>query len=149
MNKEEILEQLSITHQGGGFSPLAGKILGVFYLSNDKYLTFNDLVEITGATKGAVSKALKSLKDKHRVDSILDPNSSRKRLFYLDSDGISTYMDLVVQNMTRETELIDECVSRRNDNAPDIKELMSKTVTFNKEIIQFLKLVTHKYFPKD
>ena len=132
-----------------GLPPLAIRIIGVFYISNDKYLTFEDIIELADSSKGAVSKMLKILIAVRRVNFIQDPNSSRKRLFYLDAHGVEEYIKLVVSGlMDQNTQIRRLMEFRTSESNKEIDDLIEKTIQFNSGVITSLLQLNDKYYKK-
>ncbi len=69
--------------------PVAAKILCTFYVSNQKHLTFYEIIEKVGASKSAISKSLNFLLEQGEVDYIFDEKNKRLHLFYLDTKGFA------------------------------------------------------------
>lgn len=147
--KKKLLEEFARAHNFDGLPPLANKIIGVFYVSNEKYLSFETLIEYLDSSKGAVSKMLKLLIAVRRVNFIQDSNSSRKRLFYLDSKGAEEYVNLVVAGLKEQREIMIQLKEyRTSESDNDIDDLIERTLSFNKEIINSLLKFSDKYYKR-
>ncbi|MBD0404317.1 MarR family transcriptional regulator [Flammeovirga sp. EKP202] len=149
MDKKVALEQFVAAHKFDGLPPLAVRIIGVFYISNEKYLTFDDIIELADSSKGAVSKMLKVLIAVRRVNFIQDPASSRKRLFYLDAHGVEEYIKLVVNGlMDQNTQIRRLSEFRTSESDKEIDELIDKTIQFNSDVITSLLKLNVKHYKK-
>ncbi|MBB6462212.1 hypothetical protein [Flammeovirga kamogawensis] len=148
MERKELLNKFADAHKHDGLPPLANKIVGVFYLSNEKYLGFDDIVDLVDASKGAVSKALKLLMSIYRINHIQDPTTSRKRLFYLDPDGAEKYIKIVAEGLSTQNELIKELNQFRTNGNNEMSDFIERTIAFNGEAIAFLLKNSERYFKK-
>ncbi|OHX64549.1 hypothetical protein [Flammeovirga pacifica] len=147
MDRKQLLEIFAQAHKFDGLPPLANKVIGAFYLTDNKYLSFDEIIELVESSKGAVSKVLKLLINIHRVQYIPDPKTPRKRLFYLDPKGGKGYIQEVVQGLNMQTEMIKQFQSMRSEHAAkDISELIQSTIAFNEETIKFLLKSSKKYY---
>ncbi len=146
MVKENLLKRFADAYQNDGFPPMAGKIMGLFYISNQKYLSFNDIIEETGASKGAVSKTIKLLIDMRRINFIPSKEKGRKRLFYLDIQGIKIFLRSVVENYRKQDQLLIECKGLRNDENDEMNNFIDDSLEFNKSVLSFVAKKTEQYF---
>ncbi|MBB3699530.1 hypothetical protein KMW28_24610 [Flammeovirga yaeyamensis] len=147
--KKKLLDQFAKAHKFDGLPPLANKILGVFYLSDEKYLSFETLTEFLDSSKGAVSKMLKILIAVRRVNFIQDPTSKRKRLFYLDSKGAEEYVNLVVEGLMEQRSLMLQLSAyRTSESDKEIDDLIERTLAFNQQIVTALQKNNKKYYKK-
>jgi DNA-binding transcriptional regulator GbsR (MarR family) len=148
MKKEELLERFAITYKNEGYPPLAGKIIGLFYISDEKYLTFNEITEKTGASKGAISKTLQLLLEHNRINYTTEKNG-RKRLFYLDIKGLIKFLKMIIKNYEDQNILIEECLELRTEGPTEMNEFMKSSIKFNIEILTFLNQKSEQYFNKN
>ncbi len=86
MQQEELITAFSEIFKAIGNSPTAGRISGLFYLSDQKFLTFEDIMEQLSISKSATSKALKILVERGQV-AFITKEDSRKRYYYLSING--------------------------------------------------------------
>lgn len=146
MHKEQLLERFAKAYHTDGFPPLAGKIMGIFYVYDQKYFSFDEIVKIVNASKGAVSKTLKLLLELKRIAFIKSQEHKRKRLFYLDIQGIKHYLSIVLTNYKKQDELIRESLELRTQENMDLNNFIEDSIKFNAEILEFLEKKIEKYF---
>ncbi|NME72607.1 MarR family transcriptional regulator [Flammeovirga aprica] len=149
MDKNEALEQFVEAHKLDGLPPLAVRIIGIFYISNEKHLTFEDIIKLADSSKGAVSKMLKVLIAVRRVNFIQDPASSRKRLFYLDAHGLEEYIKLVVNGLMDQNSQIRRLSEfRTSESDKEIDDLINRIINFNSDVITSLLTLNNKHNKK-
>ncbi len=149
MKKENLLERFVATYVAEGYPPLAGKIIGLFYISDEKYLTFNEIIEQTGASKGAISKTIQLLLEHNRINYITEENNSRKRLFYLDINGLIKFLRMIIKNYQDQNILIKECLELRDQTPSEMNDFIKNSILFNTEMLTFLNEKANQYFNKN
>lgn len=146
MDKNDLLRRFAEAYKNDGFPPLAGKIMGLFYISNEKYFYFEDIMHEVGASKGAVSKTLKLLIELNRVDFVYSKGKSRRRMFYMDIQGIKHFLRSVIINYKKQDQLLKECAQVRTNENEELNEFIGNSLQFNKEVLTFLDEKTEQYF---
>ena len=146
MNKEEIINTFERTYKNDGLPPLAGKIVGLFYVSEKKYLNFLDIKKHLDASKGAVSKTLKFLIQLNRVKCVSSENDKRKRYYCLDIPGLIHFLKYIITNYEEQSTLLEEVVKIRGDGKEEMNMFIDKSIKFNNEMLEFLKLKSEEYF---
>jgi len=145
--KKELLEKFAITYNNDGFPPLAGKIIGLFYLLDKKHLSFEEIMDEIETSKGGTSKALKLLLDKKIINFIYSKEKWKKRLFYLDPNGMIAYLDSAIENLAQQNQLFKKSLSFRSENGnKDMNIFISKSIQFNDEVSNFLITKSNQYF---
>lgn len=125
--------------------PLASKIYA--YLCFDFHrdgLTFDEIVEVFGASKSSVSTSLnllicnKLITDESRLDE-------RKRYFQLNNDFVKIRFMEIVERLNEELNIIEsleavrkECWSETNDKAEIYKQLLQNNIKNIKESLTHL-----------
>ena len=146
MNKEKLLDRFGEAYKNDGFPPLAGKIMGLFYISNQKHFNFEEIVCEVGATKGAVSKNIKLLFELNWIEYVLKNNGSRKRHCFLDIHGVKYFLRLVIENYKEQDKLLKECANMRNNDNEELNNFIQDSIQFNEEVLAFLDLKSEQYF---
>lgn len=143
--KKELIEQHSEVYKFDGYPPIAGKILGLFYVSDKKYFTFEDLMKEIPASKSAVSKALKILIDRKDINFIYKESNKRKRLFYFDIEGFISGLEDSMKAYTYHRTLLQKSLETRSNENIEMNEFIQKAINFNKSIISVIqeKIDTH------
>ena len=106
MNKQELIEAFAFVYKADNYPPIAGKILGLFLISDEKHFTFEDIMTNINASKSATSKALKFLIDLDEVSFMFSEKNKRKRLFYFNSKGVVKRFEKIIEAHTIETVLL-------------------------------------------
>lgn len=146
MSQEDIIESFGELLVADKYPPIAGKILGLFYTSNSKYLTFEEIKEGIGVSKSATSKALTFLYTLNEVSYIYDENNSRLRLFYLDIKGSIDRFNSIVDAYTMQTVLLKEILKARNNENEELNNFIKKTIAFNEEATTYMKQKTEIHY---
>jgi len=147
MAKKELLDRFATAYKNDGFPPLAGRIMGLFYISDKKHLSFEDIICETEASKGAVSKILKQLIQLHRIN-YTKINNGRKRLFYLDINGLKFFLQMIIDNYKAQDQMLKECLQIRTNENEEMNNFIKDSINFNKEVLTFLSIKNEQYFNK-
>ncbi len=68
--KEILIEQSANLYKSIGYPRIAGKIMGLLYVSEQKHFTFQELMDTLNISKGATSTALNFLIEIKEIDFI-------------------------------------------------------------------------------
>ena len=147
-SKSKILESFAEAYELDGLPPLAGKVMGLFYLSDKKYFSFDEIIEQVKASKGAVSKSLKVLINLNRISYKLSPQYIRKRLFYLDTIGIRHSINMVISNYKKQDLLLKACLELRTNENLELNEFIENSIAFNADVLAVIEEKMNKYFNK-
>ncbi len=82
-SKDILIEQSAELYKMVGYPRIAGRIMGLLYVSEQKYFTFEQLMETLKISKSATSKSLKFLLEINEIDFIIKPENTRRRYFYI------------------------------------------------------------------
>lgn len=82
--QKELIERIGVFYERKGMQPLVGKIMGLLLVHEQAEATFDEIVEILGVSKSAVSNALTFLQAKNYV-IYTSKLGERKRYFSLKS----------------------------------------------------------------
>ncbi|SHO61568.1 GbsR/MarR family transcriptional regulator [Algoriphagus zhangzhouensis] len=80
--QKELIERIGVFHEHKGMQPLVGRIIGLMLIHDNAEVTFDEIVDLLGVSKSAVSNALTFLQAKERVVYTTKPGD-RKRYFKL------------------------------------------------------------------
>lgn len=148
MNKKRhaILNRFEIAYKKDGFPPMAGKIMGLFYVSDKRYFSFEEIIHELGASKGAISKTIKLLLGLKRINYVLSKDQGRKRLFYLDNKRLLHFLNLIMDNYNNQNQLLKECLQIRTNENEEMNNFIKGSIHFNNEVIAFLRKKSEQYF---
>lgn len=128
--------------------PLAAKIYSLLILSKTESLTFDKIIERTGACKSSVSNQLNFLIEEGRVD-FFHKNEKRKRYFKTKRDYLSKTLELHQEKIQSEIEVVTKVIQHKSNRDFD-KELVDifKThlVNESKNISKTIKSLEQKRF---
>lgn len=145
-NTKHILELFALSLKEDNYPPVAGRIIGLFYVSNQKHFEFEDIMEAVSASKSATSKALKLLIEFGEVNFIIKEGSKRKRLFYLDVQGSIERIERFIDGYNMQTQLLTETLKLRNQNNEELNQFIKNTINFNTEILEFAEKKLREHY---
>ncbi len=122
------------------YPPLAGRILGLFYVSDKKYFTFNELVDIMGVTKGSVSKSLSFLQNQLGIINFTYKEGiKRRRYFYVDVASNIAYLRRFIASYKMQNEIYKVALRIRNDQNKEMNQFLENHVTFNDAVLKSIE----------
>lgn len=133
-----ILDLYAATFQEDNYPPVAGKILGLFYVSEQKYFSFEELQDQLEISKSAVSKGLKMLLNIGEINFVTFEDNKRKRYFYLDVQGNIDRIQSLITSYTMQTKLLEETLALRGETNPELNNFIENSIKFNREVIAFV-----------
>ncbi|GAA4272446.1 hypothetical protein U6A24_10135 [Aquimarina gracilis] len=145
---ENMIERYAIAFKEENYPPIAGKILGLFLISNQEHFTFEELMEGVSASKSATSKALKFLIEKGEVNYNVFKGSKRKRHFHLDIQGGIDRIKRLIDGYKMQNQLWKETLALRNQDNIQLNNFLIDNINFSDEHIQYIDKTIKKYFDK-
>ncbi|OKL38771.1 GbsR/MarR family transcriptional regulator [Pontibacter flavimaris] len=140
--QRELIERIGVFQEKAGLQPVAGRIMGLLYVSDKPELTFDEIRETLGISKSATSNALNLLQQLNRLEYITY-SGDRKRYFRLKLDK---WRDLVLQgveSITDFSETLQEVVAERTGETKEYNQNLLEVADFLKYLHQELpKLLT-------
>ncbi|SDG83057.1 GbsR/MarR family transcriptional regulator [Psychroflexus sediminis] len=106
--------------------PLAAKIYSLLILSNAEALTFEEIKDLTGASKSSVSNQLNFLIEEGRVDFIFK-DDKRKRYFKTKRDYFKKTLELHLKETDKEINILSKIIQHKADQ------------DFNKKLVSIFK----------
>lgn len=149
MGQLELIEAFALVYKEDNYPPIAGKILGYFFVSNHKYHTFEEIMEGIKASKSATSKALKFLINLEEVTFKFSESNKRKRLFYTNYEGTKKRLENIIIAHEMETKLLKEVLSQRNSDTPEMNNLIQNIIAFNEDILGFISDKVDEHFKNE
>ncbi len=129
-----------------GYPPIAGKIIALFYISNQKYLTFEEIMEILQISKSATSKALKFLTDLGEVSFITKAENSRKRYFYISiKNSLKSLTDWKNSLVVRQN-ILQNTLQMRNQENPELTTFIQQQIAFINDISAYIEQKIQEHF---
>ncbi|MEQ9442890.1 MAG: MarR family transcriptional regulator [Cyclobacteriaceae bacterium] len=112
--KRRQVERIGVALEKLGLTPVAARILGLLLVAEPPYLTLDEIVEATQASKSSVGNALKFLQSEESIEYITFPGD-RKRYFQLSTDTWLEGLQQRVEQLTSFREILLETVDMRSD----------------------------------
>lgn len=128
------------------YPPLAGKIIGLFFVTEKKYYTFDEMLEVLDTNKTALSRALKFLGSFNMLSYTYKKNIKRRRYFYLDIPSYIEYIGIFIQSYDKLNTLIKVAQQMRGDQNEEMNTFIEEYVTYNDKVLKSLKdNLTHAF----
>jgi len=108
-------------------TPMQGRIVAYFTVSDPPEKTFDDLVKYFNASKSSVSNSLNYLLQNKIIDYITFA-SDRKRYFYITDSFFRVYFEKILSNVTELKEYSYRTVSMRSPEFPGASEKILKWI---------------------
>lgn len=137
--KEILIEQFAKNYKHIGSPYLAGRVLGLFYVSEQKYYNFEELMEALQLSKSAVSKSLKYLIEIGDIRFIVKDGNKRKRYFYVSEEGFINSMNLLVKVLENQHKILQEIISLRNDENQELNSLIKRKISYLEGFTRYLE----------
>ncbi len=114
--QKELIERIGVFHEHKGLQPLVGRIIGLLLVHENAEATFEEVVELLGVSKSAVSNALTFLQAKDRITYYTKPGD-RKRYFTLQMKNWSEELEKEMLEITKMKEFIDDVIKVREGSS--------------------------------
>jgi DNA-binding transcriptional regulator GbsR (MarR family) len=114
--QKELIERIGVFHEHKGLQPLVGRIIGLLLVHKEAEATFEEIVEMLGVSKSAVSNALTFLQAKDRITYYTKPGD-RKRYFTLQMKNWSEELEKEMLEITKMKEFIDDVIKVREGSS--------------------------------
>ncbi len=102
-----------------GLSPMNGRIMALFTVTDSPELTFEEIVAFFDASKSVISNSLNYLLA-HKLIDYKTYNTGRKRYFYLTDRFFVVYFTEVLSAMTELREEVYKTLSKRSPGHPEV-----------------------------
>lgn len=123
----ETIEDTGKILENFGFTPMQGRIIACFTVSDPPEKTFDELVKYFNASKSSVSNSLNYLLQNKIID-YKTIAADRKRYFYLTDSFFVVYFSKVLANVGELKEYAYRIVSMRNPEFPEASENILKWI---------------------
>lgn len=145
MKNEDLLYAYSYLYKKNNYTKIAGAILGLFYTSNKKYFTMEEVIVELDSDKQSIEDGIALLikngeVKKHTTKDGLEEN------FYLDVQGTISHLKNVLNDKQRLTELLEKTIELRDNSNPEVTRFLRDSILFNSEIMDFVDQRIQEYF---
>jgi DNA-binding transcriptional regulator GbsR (MarR family) len=123
----ETIEETGKVFEKFGLTPMQGRIVAYFTISDPPEKTFDDLVKFFMASKSSVSNSLNYLLQNKIIDYKTFA-SDRKRYFYITDSFFEVYFKTVLENVKELKEHAYKTVTMRSPEHPDVSEKILKWI---------------------
>lgn len=123
----ETIEETGRVFEKFGLTPMQGRILAYFTLSDPPEKTFEELVNFFAASKSSVSNSLNYLLQSKIID-YKTFSSDRKRYFYITDQFFRIYFKQVLENVKELKSHVYRTVTLRSPEHPDVSEKILKWI---------------------
>jgi DNA-binding transcriptional regulator GbsR (MarR family) len=117
----ELIEETGKVIEKFGLTPMQGRIMACFILSDPPEKTFEELVKYFRASKSSVSNSLNFLLQNKFID-YKTFSTDRKRYFYITDSFFRIYFEHVIENVKELKTYAFRTVSMRTPEYPDVNE---------------------------
>jgi DNA-binding transcriptional regulator GbsR (MarR family) len=123
----EAIEETGKVFEKFGLTPMQGRIISYFTVSDPPEKTFEELVNYFRASKSSVSNSLNFLLQNKIIDYKTFP-TDRKRYFFITDSFFRVYFMKVLENVTELKEYAYRTVSMRSPEFPETNEKILKWI---------------------
>lgn len=146
--QKELIERIGVFHEHKGMQPLVGRIMGLLLVHDDAEATFEEIVELLGVSKSAVSNALTFLQAKDRVIYTTKPGD-RKRYFKLKVNDWRAEFERDLLKIAEIKTFVDEVLEERKDKGSEfctrMQDFSNFLEFFKQEIPSLFERFKKKY----
>lgn len=123
----EIIEEHGKVFEKFDLTPMQGRIVAYFTISDTPEKTFDELVKFFNASKSSISNSLNYLLENKIID-YKTFSSDRKRYFYLTDSFFRVYFVKVMANVAELKNYAYKTVSMRTPEYPEASEKILKWI---------------------
>lgn len=123
----ETVEETGKVFEKFGLTPIQGRIVAYFILSDPPEKTFDELVIYFKASKSSVSNSLNFLLQ-NKIINYKTYSSDRKRYFFITDSFFRVYFKKVLENVVELKEYAYRAVSMRTPEYPDASKTILKWI---------------------
>ncbi len=106
--------------------------MGLLYVSDQKYFTFQELIDTLKISKSAISKSLKFLLEIKEISFKIKKDNKRKRYFYISKRGTIASLQRWIESLTVRQNLLEQILTLRNEDNKELNELIKSQISFFK-----------------
>ncbi len=145
-DKERLLVESVEIFKSTGWHPVRAQILGLLYISNQKYFTFQEIIDTLKISKSTASRALNFLLDLGKIDYITKGENKRKRYFYISINGSIDLIDKWLESLEKQQHFFEKVLPLRDNSNEELNQLIQHQISVFKEVIPFFKNQNKKNF---
>lgn len=123
----ELVEENGRLFENFGLTPMQGRIVAFFTISDTPVKTFDDLVKFFDTSKSSISSSLNFLLEKKIID-YRKVSAKRRRYFFITDSFLRIYFEKVIENVAELKEYMFNTVSMRTPEQTEVSEKMLKWI---------------------
>jgi DNA-binding transcriptional regulator GbsR (MarR family) len=123
----ELIEEAGKVFEKFGLTPMQGRIVAYFTISDSPEKTFDELIQYFKASKSSVSNSLSYL-IQNKIMDYKTYSTDRKRYFFITDSFFKIYFEKVVENVRELKEYAFRTVSMRSPEHPDVNQKILKWI---------------------
>lgn len=148
MENQQITQVFPLLQKQEFYPTNMGKILSVFYKSNQKYFTFEELEEQTNIEVEDLQNTLDQLEERDEINDITSIADSNQKLYYLHLKGNIKNLQITIQTNKQLIALLEKIVDARDSSNQDLNQFIKQSISFNSEVLDFMEKASVEYFTK-
>jgi DNA-binding MarR family transcriptional regulator len=148
MENQQITQVFPLLQKQEFYPTNMGKILSVFYKSNQKYFTFEALEEQTNIEAEDLQNTLDQLEERDEINDITSIEDSNHKRYYLNVKGSIKNLQITIQTNKQLIALLEKIVDARDRSNQDLNQFIKQSISFNSEVLDFMEKASVEYFTK-
>jgi DNA-binding MarR family transcriptional regulator len=148
MENQQITQVFPLLQKQEFYPINMGKIWSVFYKSNQKYFTFEELEEQTNIEAEDLQNTLNQLEERDEINDITSIEDSNHKLYYLNVKGSIKNLQITIQTNKQLIALLEKIVDARDSSNQDLNQFIKQSISFNSEVLDFMEKASVEYFTK-
>ncbi|KAA5546646.1 MarR family transcriptional regulator [Adhaeribacter rhizoryzae] len=142
--QKTLIEKIGISYESEGLQPVAGRILGLLYVSDNPHLTFDEITEALQISKSATSNGINLLLQMQRIEYITF-SGDRRRYFRLKVSNWREEFKHKIEVMAGFNSLMREVLALRTKETPEYNERIKELADFLDYVFQQLPLLLQQW----
>ena len=123
----DMVEEKGRLFENFGLTPMQGRIVAYFTISDTPEKTFDELVKYFDSSKSSISSSLNFLLEKKVID-YRTVSAKRRRYFFITDSFFRIYFEKVIENVAELKEYVFNTVSMRTPEHPEVSEKILKWI---------------------
>lgn len=123
----DIVEEKGRLFENFGLTPMQGRIVAYFTVSDTPDKTFDELVKYFDTSKSSISSSLNYLLENKIID-YKTLSAKRRRYFFITDSFFRIYFEKVLENVAELKEYVFNTVSMRTPEHPEVSEKILKWI---------------------
>lgn len=119
--QKKLIERIGVFYEHKGMQPLVGKIMGLLLVHENAEATFDEIVEILGVSKSAVSNALNFLQAKNYI-VYTTKIGERRRFFSLKVKDLKSDLEQELEHIAEIQRFLLEVLSIRPKSTKEFND---------------------------